>query len=279
MDPSACRLYVYLAQTASLGVILRRGPSDWAHLSLWHTDTDRIEPGQWLRGRIYERRCDLSPDGSLWAYFAYNHRAIHDIGTESYAALSRPPWFTALAVWGIGSTYFAGGYFVDDQTLFLGGIAGETAPDRGQISPGLHLTRQGLPMVDRSPNWTDRTLYCSRLLRAGWQPLSSIEDPNALWQRVHPNGDDALIMAPAPPSCGSSAGYPEYMLHRGSEMRPLGLATWADWDQRGRLVVAQAGRLLEFSRQGTPIREITDLNPLRPDPQPAPAWAITWPRG
>ena len=65
-----CRAHVILAQNAPTGVILRRGPSAWVQLILWHTDTDRLEYGQWFRGRVYERRCHLSPDGMLLIYFA-----------------------------------------------------------------------------------------------------------------------------------------------------------------------------------------------------------------
>ena len=64
-----CRLFVLLARDAPLGLVLRRGPSDWFRLSLWHTDTDRFEHGQWMAGRVYERRSDLAPDGSLFVYF------------------------------------------------------------------------------------------------------------------------------------------------------------------------------------------------------------------
>ena len=66
---SPCRLFVYLAREAPVGVVLRRGPSDWARLSLWHTDDDWFEHGQWMRARVFERRSDLSPDGSLFVAF------------------------------------------------------------------------------------------------------------------------------------------------------------------------------------------------------------------
>src|SRR5215211_8035407 len=68
---SPCRLFVYLAGDAPIGVVLRRGPSAWVRLSLWHTDTDEFEHGQWMRCRVYERRCDLSADGSLFASFTF----------------------------------------------------------------------------------------------------------------------------------------------------------------------------------------------------------------
>ena len=79
---------------APLGVVLRRGPSAWSRLSLWHTDDDSFEHGQWFRGRVYERRADLSADGQLFVYFA--RRAARPAPTDlasSWIAISRPPWF------------------------------------------------------------------------------------------------------------------------------------------------------------------------------------------
>ena len=54
---------------------------------------------------------------------------------------------------------------------------------------------------------------------------------------------------------------------------------WADWDQRGRLLVATAEGRLEVRALGG--RAITvevahDLAPLTPDPAPAPEWARQW---
>ena len=62
MNPPAipARLYGILARDVDRAVILRRGPSRLVRVILWHTDTDRFEGGQWLRGRIYGERCALS---------------------------------------------------------------------------------------------------------------------------------------------------------------------------------------------------------------------------
>ena len=65
-----CHLFAILARKANKAVILRRGPSDWVRLISWDTEHDTFELGQWFHGRIYERRCDLSPDGSKLIYFA-----------------------------------------------------------------------------------------------------------------------------------------------------------------------------------------------------------------
>ena len=117
-----CRLFVFLARDAPLGLVLRRGPSDWFRLSLWHTDTDRFEHGQWMAGRVYERRSDLAPDGSLFVSFVRRSGGLPssdpaDTGSaqppaaDSWVAISRPPYFTALALWFVGGTYWVGGFF------------------------------------------------------------------------------------------------------------------------------------------------------------------------
>jgi len=59
-SPIPPRLDVLLARESDQAVILRRGPSKTTHLIAWSTSTDQFTPGQWLKARVYERRCDLS---------------------------------------------------------------------------------------------------------------------------------------------------------------------------------------------------------------------------
>jgi len=61
------------------------------------------------------------------------------------------------------------------------------------------------------------------------------------------------------------------------ELIPLVSATWADWDQRGRLVVAKEGRLHHWELPRT-LHEIANFNPHEPVPEPAPDRASVWPR-
>jgi hypothetical protein len=56
---------------SAFAMILRRGPSAWYHLIRWNMREDTFEAGAWFRGRIYEDRCDLSPDGQLFLYFCH----------------------------------------------------------------------------------------------------------------------------------------------------------------------------------------------------------------
>ena len=117
-----CWTVSFLARDANRGLLLRHGPADWWwHLTLWNTDTDVFECGQWFHGRIDPSKCDLSPNGELFLYFAekFRHRnAVKGYG-GSWSAISRPPYFTALALWPHGGFY--DGFFLDDRTVRTGG--------------------------------------------------------------------------------------------------------------------------------------------------------------
>lgn len=271
-----CRLFVYLAREAPTGVVLRRGPSDWVRMSIWHTDTDRFEHGQWLKGRVYERRCDVSADGSLFVAFVRQDGGKGS--ADSWVAVSRPPWFTALAVWLVGGTWHTGGFFPDRWSLWVGFSDG--APDIGTVPAWLRRTPpRAIPYIDGTAEWTDRTVHFNRLLRDGWR-LTENEASRTTWERFMPTTEArALLMTQQVENFGTYGGLyaVDYALRKADgSVRPLGRATWADWDQRGRLVLARAGRL--FGGSGVDELElIEDFNDQKPDPQPAPAWARDWP--
>ena len=81
----------------------------------WNLRNDRIEGGQWIEARVHVDRSDISPDGELVAAFVASYR--RKPGT--WAAISRPPFFTALAVWPKGDTWGGGGLFGSDTHFFL----------------------------------------------------------------------------------------------------------------------------------------------------------------
>ncbi|MGZ5970150.1 MAG: hypothetical protein ACXWP4_20910 [Polyangiales bacterium] len=99
-------------------MILRRGPSDWYQVIQWDTARDVFTEGAWFKGRIYEERCDVSPDGQLLLYFCHGGRSRPGY-TDAWTAVSRLPWLYALALWPWGTTYGGGGRFVDDRSVVL----------------------------------------------------------------------------------------------------------------------------------------------------------------
>lgn len=271
-----CRLFVYLARDAPVGVVLRRGPSDWVRLSRWSLADDAFEHGQWMRARVYERRSDLSPDGSLFVAFVRGTPDEPGPNRDSWIAVSRPPWFTALALWFVGGTYHTGGLFLDARTLWTGYAS--SSPDVGRL-PSWLRTASGTGAVkpDGTNDWTDRTVWHHRLRRDGWL---AVDKAGMSWERAHPGEPRTLRMLVRSALAWGAYGGRYLIDYEVTEAdggtTPLGRATWADWDQRGRLIVASEGRLLEVTGPGE-TRVLADLNDQTPAPEPAPAEAFSWP--
>jgi hypothetical protein len=232
-----------------------------------------------MRARVFERRSDLSADGSLFLAFVRGSAGPSQGNADSWATISRPPYFTALAVWFVGGTYYTGGYFPDRRTLWLGWDSPQ--PDQGRVPKWLRLTSKRPPFIDGTSDWTDRTVWLNRLLRDGWTRREDA-DPEQ-WQRGSPSGDLIMVMTIlSNMEFGAYGGRHviEYLVRdeSGGTETSFGLATWADFDQAGRLVIARDGRLYQWDRGGELI-EIADFNDQQPDPQPAPGWATDWPKG
>ena len=68
------RIHAILAREAPKAVVFRRGPSGQVCTLGWDLETDTFTMGQWLKGRIYEYRSDLSPNGEFMIYFATDFR-------------------------------------------------------------------------------------------------------------------------------------------------------------------------------------------------------------
>jgi hypothetical protein len=273
---AAARLHVYLAQAAPRAVVLRRGPSQWARLSVWQTDSDTFEHGQWIRARVYERRCDVSSDGSLFiAFIGTGATTRHpDQRASSWIVITRPPYFSALALWWVGSTWCTGGLFPAPDRVW---VPGKADPDQGQLPKWLGRV-DAPPHVDRTNNWTDRTVFHNRLLRAGWERTAHTRFER--WEHASPGGHHALVLRELgwDPRAFGGPHMVQYALRdRAGVERDLPGLTWADWDYAGKLLAAQDGRLLRAGPDDDEWRVIQDFNHQLPEPLPPPARVLRWP--
>jgi len=146
------------ARDVPIAAVLRRGPSRWYQLIRWDMDTDAFDDGAWFKGRIYEDRCDLSPDGELFVYFCHGGRTRPGY-KDSWTAVSRLPWLSALALWPSGTTYGGGGRFVDDRKLVLrNGTYDAPHPDHLphglELVPGHAELRASLGEVVERADWS-----------------------------------------------------------------------------------------------------------------------------
>jgi hypothetical protein len=279
------RLHVIPARSAPVAAVLARGPSSWFQVLRWELDAGLVEPGAWIHATIYPRRCDISPDGRLLCSFILASRPPP---FDSYFAVSRLPWLTALAAWRVGSTYAAACQFHPDGTLALG-FPPETPPDHGSY-PG----RLG-SLTPHPPGGRDvwATAAVVHELRRGWRIVGEDDAREAVAvtpaagaaiviERDRPSGEFALELVHAGHDHrgGWVEGAEVHYVVRAGERRALAEGvTWADWDAAGRLLVATADGAIEVREDSTggwrPVWR-HDLRGRTPEPGAAPDWACHW---
>jgi hypothetical protein len=289
MPKSSTRIFAILARAAPVGVILRRGPTRQVMLLKWHLGSDTLEPGQWFKGRIYERRCDLSPSGDLFVYFAAKHRPPY--GT--WTAISRPPYFTALALWPKGDAWGGGGVFESELALAL-----NHWPSQDKLADGFQLRpKLSVSLFGARPGWgEDFPIYEALLARRGWALVDRPKHPKPKWgapvvwrferpivyEHVAKKGRRLQMKIKGVKQKNDAWYWIDYaVLDRGGDtLLDLPHTDWADWD-RDDLVYAREGKLFRVPKKsfdaGAPQPKlIADLSDLKFDPQPAPSWATRW---
>lgn len=287
-------LFVILARNGRHAVVFRRGPSKQVLLIKWDRRHDRFEIGQWFKGRIFERRCDLSPSGEMLVYLAAKHKG--PIGT--WTAISRPPYLTALALWPNSGTWGGGGLFESEYSLHLN----HDSLHR-KLADGFQLAKQMRvhPLGDDPGRGEDNPIYHMRLLRDGWvlKQVGKRSDYNRhgsiKWRFTEPQIYDKCV-ARRKLTCRLQMKLrgifersgPKYLLdyevldENGEALLKLPRTDWADWDENGDLLFAQRGKLFRLAgsrvRSGDrdAARELADFSNLSFAAREAPKSAKQW---
>ena len=267
------RLFGILAREAKTAVLFRRGPSKWCQMILWHTDTDEIVRGQWVHHRIYERDCDLSPDGKLVVYHAFDGRKKDPGMWSGFTAVSRPPYFTALAIWKYHLPG-GGGLFTANRDLLVFSNSPLT------IEPPLHRSTR-MSIVDGP---------AERLRQSGWECVKNLQEGiysvERLWEKKHRRSKSVLVMRNTfgyitrTPGQGTKSD--DFWIRRqvdGAET-PLNNVDWADIDHKQRLIFTRQGQLYaaEILPDGLRETQLADFSEDQPTELPPPAWAKQWPK-
>jgi hypothetical protein len=274
IDPTSARLYGLVARTAQRAVIFRRGPSRQVRLLVWDLATDKIEGGQWFNGRIYERRCDLTPNGDALVYFAASYQQPF----YSWTAISKPPFLTALALWPKGDCWGGGGLFESHQDLQLNHLF----KDIKCLAPGFNIPSR-LRVTTLGPysgRGEDDPISWLRKIRDGWRHVADthtlqryIRDSD-LVLRIHRHRSDNRIgrWYIETADLATKDGFVQFQ---------FGQVDWADIDQKCNVLFARNGCLSRLAKRHmtsdcpTP-HLVADLNAMRFTPIAPPGHARRW---
>jgi hypothetical protein len=276
------RLFGITAQDAPVVAVIRRGPSDWSHVGRWDVERGVYEPGSWIKANLYPQRADLSPDGRWLCYFTLKGPGSWPAGW-TYLAVSRLPWLTALAAWGTCGTWTRGAHFVADR-----GVQELGVPDAGTVGPlskrfGLALNRPTTFAVERRRGWSETTDTPPRADTDVWDEQRA---DRVVMQKPRTRGGDEVRLTVRGRFAAfrdgpfrGEARVADYSLVDGASSEPLVDVQWAEWDERGRLLVATTdGRLQvrERRRREFVVVHDVDLARFRPDPHEPPRAAREW---
>jgi hypothetical protein len=264
------RVHILLARRAATAIVIRRGPSKVVCTMSWDRRKDTFAMGQWLKGRIYERRCDLSPDGRHFIYFAMNGKWTKSDAKGSWSAISKAPYLKALGLWANGSCWNGGGMFLGDREYWLNAFPFghvEVRAPRG-------LTRHEAFPFTQSFGGECPGVYYHRLQRDGWSLIrherrgeggvsvfeKSLDHGWVLEKQAHATIHHAV---------GRGVYFDTHRLYnpRRRATHVLPDAEWADWEaKQTRLVWVRDGVLYEAKLTADGLsaeRALYDFNPLR----------------
>ena len=273
MPQFPARLHVLLARDAPVGLVIRRGPSKQVCTVLWNRKNDRFELGQWLKGRIYERRCDLSPDGKHFIYFAMNGR-WHSEVKGSWTAISRTPYLKAIALLSKGDCWHGGGLFTRNYRYWLNDGCGHE-----EFTKTKEVVRDTRFKLKEYFGGECPGVYYPQLMRDGWEFIRSddVDSLHGITRFEKPLGKGWTLakLAHAGPSFPDKGCYwdEHELIHTKSGKRvSLPHWEWADLDGK-RLVWASKGKLFAGRLTESGIideHELHDFNDMKFVPVAAP---------
>lgn len=256
---SHARLHVMLAREASVAVVLRRGPSRQVGTLLWNRKTDTFTFGQWLKGKIYEFRGDISPDGTRWLYMAMK-------GGTPYTAIAAPPYLKALCYVEHDTTYSGGGFFLDNRNFCSYGWSPAGVENRSGLKTA-DVPIKDFPRKSVAPGWSS---YRYRLHRDGWEYLPAASTHGSAHQKRFPNGwtlRKSITWGGQNPTLRGSEHEEHLLTHESGKEIDGTTWEWADWEPiRNRFAWAAEGKLFAAKLNTSGLRdvqELYDFNPLR----------------
>ena len=258
--PFPARLHALMARDKNIGIVIRRGPAGHVATFRWDVSKDRFQLGQWLKGRIYERRCDISPDGKHFLYFAMNGKW----STESegaWTSISKVPYLKALDFFPKGDCWEGGGLFLENRTYFLNDRYYREKPHERR---GSGLECQTNVRAVNAYGAECLSVYFPRLIRDGWalveqdNNITAFEKTNRFGLRLrkiaHAGGNKK----------GQSIYWDEHeLINASGDVQQFPSWEWADMQYKS-LVFSEKGCLYRVKFSGDSIMKPKLLHDFSP---------------
>jgi len=280
----ACHLSMVMAGDGRSAALFRRGPSRHVLMIRWWLASDTFEIGQWFNGRVFPERCDLSYDGDLLVYFAGNWCGAF----STWTAVSRPPYFTALALWPKGDTWGGGGRFVTERLIAL-----DHNENHMTMAEGFKLGKNfRVTLLDRVTHAAvvDGPKQGWRLHEPGsYDRTAQVFSPPRRFRQAHPRRQGIVLeheLRLYGRGVPGHEGSTFRVLDANQVLRTLPGPDIANWDSSGDLLASYDGKLFRISLKHAcaPSRDplggarlLADFAPLTFSLVQAPASALKWP--
>lgn len=279
------------ATGASVAAVFRRGPSTRWHIIKWDFGLGVLESGAWLNGHLYPRQSNISADGRLLGYFASISHPHSPSWPESYFAVSKLPWLTALAAWKNEGTWSWGCDFGNAGELNIHGEVFAEKPFHGSWPGIVKITTlhgkkldwdRGDFRLEKKRGWTEESTneYMNLL------PKRTLEYPHSPFALTKRNelGHRLILVSRGGDFKEHSIGgaVVDYLIDdKGGKPNVLEGVAWADWDRSGRLLIATLKGELQVREHDRKkgMWEVTwsqELNSIKPKRTRSPDWARTW---
>lgn len=232
---AGCSLNCLLATHAPKAVVFRRGPSKQTCLIAWDRSTDTFTPGQWVkRSSVYPDRSDLSPDGEWLITFLGTFRKPF----STWTVLSRPPYFTAVALWPKGNAWGGGGAFLGRDQIVLHHAESQRALAPGFVDPPGFTVHAWTPAIHA------RLEAYNARYRRQWQRR---EGTSGAYVKVGSAGLDLVFTRHVHDAKRPWRADERYDLSISARDVPIPGATWADIDTNGDMLFAVGGALYRLA--------------------------------
>lgn len=123
----------FLASAANKGIFLYRKSSKVTYLVSFSYEKkkDKLTLGSRFYGKLYPNRCDISPDGADFIYFAMG-ASLREYGAKftSWTAMCKQPEIKAQLFIGQNHTWGGGGVFLSSREIYLNTAADLERPEK-----------------------------------------------------------------------------------------------------------------------------------------------------